>query len=78
MRVEATIELPEDLLTDLDRRADVENDRSSRSSLIEAALRVYLATPTPSGDSGDLAIINAHASALNEEAADVLEYQLVP
>jgi len=29
-------------------------------------------------DAGDLEIINSHAAELNEEAADVLEYQVIP
>ncbi|MFL6201057.1 MAG: hypothetical protein ACJ76J_17955 [Thermoanaerobaculia bacterium] len=28
-------------------------------------------------DAGDLEIINSHAAELNEEAADVLEYQVI-
>lgn len=29
-------------------------------------------------DAGDLEIINSHATELNEEAVDVLEYQVIP
>jgi len=34
--------------------------------------------PSPSEDAGDLEIINSRAAELNQEAADVLEYQVIP
>lgn len=75
MRIEGMIELSVDLLPDLYWRTEGEQ---GRSSIVEAALRAYLAAPNPSENARDLAIINAHAMELNEEAADVLEYQIVP
>jgi metal-responsive CopG/Arc/MetJ family transcriptional regulator len=75
MKVETTVTLSEDLLADLDRRAP---GSQSRSAIVEAALRAYLARPRRGEDAGDLEIINAHAAELNEEAADVLAYQVIP
>jgi metal-responsive CopG/Arc/MetJ family transcriptional regulator len=75
MKVETTIVLSEDLMSALDRQA---HDAQDRSAIIEAALRAYLAQPRSGEDAGDLKIINSHAAELNEEAADVLEYQVIP
>ena len=75
MKVETTVVLSEDLVSALDRRT---GDAQDRSALVEAALRAYLAQPRRGEDAGDLEIINAHAAELNEEAADVLEYQVIP
>jgi metal-responsive CopG/Arc/MetJ family transcriptional regulator len=75
MKVETTVALSEDLLAALDRRTQ---DARDRSEIVEAALRAYLAEPRRGEDAGDLEIINAHATALNEEAADVLAYQVIP
>jgi metal-responsive CopG/Arc/MetJ family transcriptional regulator len=75
MKVETTVALSEDLLADLDRRTQ---DAQDRSEIVEAALRAYLAEPRRGEDAGDLEIINAHAAELNEEAADVLAYQVIP
>lgn len=75
MKVETTIVLPEDLMLALDRRT---HDAQDRSAIVEAALRAYLAQPRRGEDAGDLEIINSHAAELNEEAADVLEYQVIP
>jgi metal-responsive CopG/Arc/MetJ family transcriptional regulator len=75
MKVETTIVLPEDLIAALDRRSQ---DAQDRSAIVEEALRIYLAQPRRGEDAGDLEIINAHAAELNEEAADVLEYQVIP
>jgi hypothetical protein len=43
---------------------------------IAEALRAYLAWPGVDEDRGDLAIVNAHAVELNEEAEDALAYQI--
>ena len=75
MKVETTVALSEDLVADLDRRTQTSGDRSE---IVEAALRAYLARPRRGEDAGDLEIINSHAAELNEEAADVLEYQVIP
>ncbi|MBL8114147.1 MAG: ribbon-helix-helix protein, CopG family [Acidobacteria bacterium] len=71
--VETLIALPDDLNAALERRAAA---GSPRNELIAAAVRAYLALPLPGEDSGDLAIINAHATELNAEAEDALAYQV--
>lgn len=38
----------------------------------------HLARPRRGEDAADIEIINSHAAELNEEAADVLEYQVIP
>ena len=49
----------------------------SRSETIERLLREGLAARARQAtDARDLALINAHADALNEEAEDVLGYQV--
>ena len=75
MKIETTVSLSEDLVAALDSRS---HDAQDRSAIVEAALRAYLTWPRPGEDSGDLEIINLHSAALNEEAADVLEYQVIP
>lgn len=75
MKRETTVALSEDLVAALDSRSDGPLDRSA---IVEAALRAYLIWPQPGEDAGDLEIINAHSAELNEEAADVLEYQVIP
>ncbi len=75
MKVQTLVSLSEDLLADLDRRSQ---DAQDRSAIVEAALRAFLAQPRHGEDAGDLEIINSHAAELNEEAADVLEYQVIP
>jgi metal-responsive CopG/Arc/MetJ family transcriptional regulator len=75
MKVETMVALSEDLLAVLERRAQNPRDLSE---IVEAALRAYLARPRRGDDAGDLEIINAHSVELNEEAADVLEYQVIP
>ncbi|HSF43131.1 MAG TPA: hypothetical protein VLT87_25250, partial [Thermoanaerobaculia bacterium] len=73
MKVETTVALSEDLVAALERRVQGPRDLSA---IVEAALRAYLARPRRGDDAGDLEIINAHSAELNEEAADVLEYQV--
>jgi len=75
MKRETTVALSEDLVAALDSRSDGPLDRSA---IVEAALRAYLIWPRQGEDAGDLEIINAHSAELNEEAADVLEYQVIP
>ena len=75
MKVETTVALSEDLVAALERRVQGPRDLSE---IVEAALRAYLARPRRGDDAGDLEIINAHSAELNEEAADVLEYQVIP
>lgn len=75
MKIETTVALSEDLIAALDSRSE---DPQDRSAIVEAALRAYLTWPQPGEDAADLEIINSHSTALNEEAADVLEYQVIP
>ncbi|HYU34325.1 MAG TPA: ribbon-helix-helix protein, CopG family [Thermoanaerobaculia bacterium] len=75
MKIETTVALSEDLVAALDSRSEGPQERSA---LIEAALRAYLAWPQQGEDAADLETINSHATELNEEAADVLEYQVIP
>ncbi len=74
MKIEMTIELPEELLEALTRRAP---DSRLRSELVEAAVRAYLPRLQKRDATGDLEIINAHAAELNAEAEDVLSYQVI-
>jgi metal-responsive CopG/Arc/MetJ family transcriptional regulator len=75
MKVDTTVAISEDLVAALDRRT---RDPQDRSAIVEAALRIYLAQPCRGEDATDLEIINSHATELNEEAADVLGYQVIP
>jgi metal-responsive CopG/Arc/MetJ family transcriptional regulator len=75
MKVETTVALSEELLAALTDRAP---DPEHRSDLIEAAVRAYLLRLRKRDSSRDLEIINAHAAELNEEAEDVLSYQVIP
>jgi len=74
MRVKTSVTLPEDLLRSLDRAA---GGHSNRSRLIEEAVRALLeAKARAARDAKDIEVINRHADRLNDEAADVLEYQV--
>jgi metal-responsive CopG/Arc/MetJ family transcriptional regulator len=75
VKIETTVALSEDLVAALDSRSAGSRDRSA---IVEAALRAYLAWPQRNEDAADLEIINCYATELNEEAADVLEYQVIP
>ena len=71
VRVKITITLPEELLISIDQTG------RNRSAFIERACRGYLARlEKMEREARDIHIINALADDLNEEAADVLEYQL--
>lgn len=74
MKSKTSITLSEDLLTVVDQEA--REQKQNRSEFIEEALRAFLAQlAREKKDARDLAILNRRAKALNEEAADVLEYQ---
>jgi metal-responsive CopG/Arc/MetJ family transcriptional regulator len=75
VKIETTVALSEDIVSALDSRS---HDLQDRSEIVEAALRAYLAWPRDGEDAGDLEIINSRSAELNEEAADVLEYQVIP
>ncbi len=74
-KVETSISLSEELLHVIDQRL---GQYQNRSQWIEMALRTFIAqitTPSEKNRS-DLNIINKNAAHLNEEALDVLSYQV--
>jgi metal-responsive CopG/Arc/MetJ family transcriptional regulator len=73
MKVKTSVTLSEDLLKMVDRAS---NRGESRSHALERLLREGLvARGRRDGDERDRLRINEHADALNEAAADVLNYQ---
>ena len=76
MKKKTSITLSEDLVSAIDRYADrFEN----RSAFIEAAARTYIARlAREEQNARDLEIINRQANRLNNEALDVLSYQVIP
>jgi metal-responsive CopG/Arc/MetJ family transcriptional regulator len=75
MKVNTTVTLDQNLLETVDVLAGGSN---RRSEFIEEALRTYVVSMTDNGQRArDIEIINAHAEELNEEAIDVLDYQVV-
>ncbi len=76
MKVKTSITLSQDLLDSVDERSA---QFKNRSDLIEAAVRTYLdQIERNEQNARDLAIINRHAAKLNQEAEDVLSYQVIP
>jgi hypothetical protein len=75
MKIETTVLLSEELVAALRAKA---MDPERRSELVEAALREFLPLLQKRDASTDVEIINAHAAELNEEAEDVLSYQVIP
>lgn len=74
MKVKMQITLLQHVLQAIDELSDPEQNHSE---FIEAALRVYIADKRrQTRDARDLAILNGRADALNEEALDVLTYQV--
>jgi metal-responsive CopG/Arc/MetJ family transcriptional regulator len=75
MKVKTSITLSEELLDAIDKRS---SRFKNRSDFIEAAIRAYIAKMAlDEQNARDLAIINREANRLNEEAADVLAYQIM-
>jgi len=67
--------MSEDLLKVIDKRAA--QDRKNRSDFIEAAVRAFIGQSIRDEQyARDLEIINRRADCLNEEASDVLAYQM--
>ena len=76
--------MSEDLLKVIDKRAA--RDRKDRSDFIEAAVRAFIPLAKTGDYRGqsirdeeyarDLEIVNRRADGLNEEASDVLAYQV--
>ncbi|HET7504197.1 MAG TPA: ribbon-helix-helix domain-containing protein [Kofleriaceae bacterium] len=72
MKVKASITLSDEVLKAIDELAR----SSSRSDVIEQALREFLAARERAvRDARDVAIANRHADAYNLETADLLSYQ---
>jgi len=77
MKVKTSITLSEDLLKAVDKRT--KQQKKTRSDFIEAAVRAFIQQLIREEQNArDLEIINRHADALNKEAAEVLEYQVLP
>ncbi|MBI2350713.1 MAG: ribbon-helix-helix protein, CopG family [Deltaproteobacteria bacterium] len=75
MKVKTSITLPDDLLNAIDKRA--KQFKKNRSDFIEAAARAFIGQLIQDEQNArDLEIINRRADHLNQEAADVLEYQV--
>ena len=73
MKEKTSITLSKDVLAEIDRLA---GSRQSRSALIERILRLHLRNRERAVvQARDLARINESADRLNQEAADVLNYQ---
>jgi len=76
MKVKTSITLSEDLLKSIDQRSA---QFKNRSDFIEFAIRAFIAQMIREEQNAkDLAIINRQAEHLNQEAADVLTYQVIP
>jgi metal-responsive CopG/Arc/MetJ family transcriptional regulator len=76
MKVKTSITLTEDLLKVIDEQS---GPHKSRSDFIEKAVRAYVAqVKRDQQNARDLAIINHQADRLNQEAKDVLTYQVIP
>ena len=74
MKVKTSITLSEDIVSSIDRAS---RKGENRSQAIERLLREHLLTRArQSADQRDLALLNEHADQLNEEAGDVLRYQV--
>jgi metal-responsive CopG/Arc/MetJ family transcriptional regulator len=72
MKVKASITVSDEVLREIDELAR----SSSRSEVIEEALREFLAARARSArDARDVEIVNRHADAYNLETADLLSYQ---
>ena len=76
MKVKTSITLAEDLLKAIDEQSGT---HQSRSDFIEQAVRSYISRVARDRQNAhDLEIINRQADRLNEEAKDVLTYQVIP
>ena len=76
MKVKTSITLSQELLKIIDQRA---GSFKNRSEFIETAVRSFIAQVLRSEKNArDLEIINRRAKHLNEEALDVLSYQVIP
>jgi len=77
MKVKTSITLSEELLKAVDRRT--RQQKKTRSDFIETAVWAFIQQLTRDEQNArDLEIINRNADSLNEQACDVLEYQVLP
>jgi metal-responsive CopG/Arc/MetJ family transcriptional regulator len=73
MKKKTSVTLSPEVLAGIDRLAGTKH---SRSAVIERILRKYLREQAEAAaEARDLAILNDAADRLNQEAADVLDYQ---
>lgn len=76
MKTKTSVSLSENVLSQVDRLA---GSKQSRSAFIERVLRKYLSDRRKAAlHARDLARIDRAAEQLNEEAADVLAFQVSP
>ena len=76
MKVKTSITLSSDVIKAIGRMAGT---HASRSEVIEEAIRFYIAQKIrEQRNVRDLEILNAHARRLNQQAASVLDYQVLP
>ena len=76
MKVKTSVTLSDDLLKAID---EYSGPLKNRSEFIEKAVRNYISQVIRDRQNAkDLEIINRKADRLNEEATDVLSYQVVP
>jgi len=74
MKTKISITLSAFLLAEIDRRA---GKGGSRSSFVEGVLLAYLrANARRASEARDLKLLDAASDRLNQEALDVLEYQV--
>lgn len=74
MKVKTSITISDELVHSIDQYG---GDYKNRSDFIEAAVRTFIKQIIRrQQDSHDIEIINRNAARLNEEASDVLEYQV--
>jgi len=76
MKVKTSVSLSEDIVQAIDHETGVHR---KKSEFIERALRDYLGRLARLRQNAtDLEIINQAADRLNDEAVDVLTYQVIP
>jgi Arc/MetJ-type ribon-helix-helix transcriptional regulator len=72
MKVRTTLLLSQEVLEAIDRQT---GSHGSRSEVVEAALWAFLQRHRDR-EARDLEILNSNAERLNDEASDVLDYQV--
>jgi hypothetical protein len=73
MTIQTSLSIPDDLVAELYRRAP---HLDERTALIAEVLRYFFATHNSTNS--ELEILNRYADELNQEAEDVLDYQVIP